>query len=102
MSHAAMGMASAADEAALNSLPVATAETRFLLLMRRHHQGGVALATSALKTVSRPEVRAFARRVVRAQTTEIQAIDALLQGRQLTPPPAALAPTHDMEPMDHE
>ncbi|GHG40968.1 DUF305 domain-containing protein [Deinococcus indicus] len=102
MSHAAMGMASAADEAALNSLPVATAETRFLLLMRRHHQGGVAMATSALKTVSRPEVRAFARRVVRAQTTEIQAIDALLQGRQLTPPPAALAPTHDMEPMDHE
>lgn len=87
MSRAAMGLASAADVAQLNDLPVTLAQTRYLVLMRRHHQGGVAMATSALKVVRQPEVIAFARRVVVAQTSEIQAIDALL-ARRATPTPA--------------
>ena len=99
MDRSSMGMASAAEEKTLTSLPVKVAETQFLILMRRHHQGGVAMATAALKTVRRSEVRAFAQRVVTAQTSEIQALDALLQGRGVTPEPA---PTHDMDIMDHE
>ncbi|GGN47714.1 MULTISPECIES: DUF305 domain-containing protein [Deinococcus] len=100
MDRVAMGMAPASEEAALNTLPVTTAETRFLLLMRRHHQGGVTMATSALNAVRRPEVRAFAQRVVSAQTTEIQAIDALLGARKVTVP--STAPSHSMDTMDHE
>ncbi|MBZ9715466.1 MULTISPECIES: DUF305 domain-containing protein [Deinococcus] len=100
MDRSAMGMASAADEAALNTLPVVTAETRYLLLMRRHHQGGVAMAKAALNAVRRPEVRAFAKRVVSAQTTEIQAIDAMLRARKVSVPPPA--PSHSMDTVDHE
>ncbi|MVN88922.1 DUF305 domain-containing protein [Deinococcus sp. HMF7620] len=99
MNRSAMGMASAADEMSLQILSPRTAETRFLTLMRRHHQGGVEMATSALGTVRRPEVRAFAQRVVTAQRSEIQAIDALLAGRGVTPEPL---PTHNMDMMNHE
>ncbi|SEJ84858.1 Uncharacterized conserved protein, DUF305 family [Deinococcus reticulitermitis] len=98
MNRAAMGMASAPDEASLATLPIRAAETRFLLLMRRHHQGGVMMASSALKTVRRPEVRAFAQRVVTAQRSEIQALDSLLLERAVTPEPL---PTDDMDTMDH-
>ncbi|PTA66791.1 DUF305 domain-containing protein [Deinococcus arcticus] len=99
MDRAAMGMASATDEAALETLTVAAAETRFLLLMRRHHQGGVAMATSALNVARRPEVRRFAQRVVTAQRSEIQGLEALLRARSVTPDPA---PRHDMDGMDHD
>lgn len=99
MDRAAMGLASAADEAKLETLNPGDAETRFLVLMRRHHQGGVAMARSALSTARRPEVRAFAQRVVTAQNAEIQAIDGLLMKRLVTPDPE---PTHNMDTMDHE
>ncbi|MPY68265.1 DUF305 domain-containing protein [Deinococcus sp. SDU3-2] len=78
MDPAHMGLASAKDMRDMETLPVRTAQTRYLVLMRRHHQGGVTMANSALAQVERPEVRAFAERVVAAQTSEIQAIDALL------------------------
>ena len=98
-----MGLASAEDERELQHLPVNTAETRYLVLMRRHHQGGVAMAKSALKTVKRPEVRAFAERVVAAQTSEIQAIDALLKKRMTGQPPAQAQPEMpEMDGMQHE
>ncbi|WP_412026448.1 DUF305 domain-containing protein [Deinococcus yunweiensis] len=98
MNRSAMGLASASAVAQLQTLPVNTAQTRYLTLMRRHHQGGVAMATSALKTVKRPEVRSFARRVVSGQTAEIQAIDALLAGRMTDTAPA----TPEMDGMPHE
>ncbi len=98
MSPAQMGLASASDVAQLQELPVGTAQTRYLTLMRRHHQGGVAMARSALKTVKRPEVQAFARRVVSAQNAEIQAIDALLAARMAKQAPAV----PEMDGMPHE
>ena len=99
MDRVAMGMAPASEEAALNTLPVTTAETRFLLLMRRHHQGGVTMATSALNSVRRPEVRAFAHRFVSAQPTVIQALDAMLRARKFSvPPPAPSLSTYMADP----
>ncbi|WP_081909085.1 DUF305 domain-containing protein [Deinococcus sp. YIM 77859] len=97
MDRASMGLASAGDVRQLQHLPVNTAQTRYLVLMRRHHQGGVAMAKSALKTVKRPEVRAFAERVVAAQTSEIQAIDALLKKRM-----TGGQPQPEMDGMQHE
>lgn len=98
MNRAQMGLASGAEVAQLQTLPVNTAQTHYLTLMRRHHQGGVAMAKSALKTVKRPEVQAFARRVVSAQTAEIQAIDALLADRMPEQAPAV----PEIETMPHE
>lgn len=100
MDRQAMGLASEQEAQELTYLPVKEAETRYLTLMRRHHQGGVDMAKSALNTVKRPEVRAFAQRVVTAQATEIEAIDALLAARGAQPPPAQ--PEPDMDGMHHE
>jgi uncharacterized protein (DUF305 family) len=100
MDRAAMGLASSADERSLDKLAPVQAERRFLTLMRRHHLGGVSMASEALKTVERPEVRAFAERVVAAQTSEITVIDAMLAKRPGTDPvPAPMPP---MEGMPHE
>lgn len=93
---ASTGLADARDERDLQRFPVYIAETRYLVLMRRHHQGDVAMARLALKTVRQPDVRAFAERVV-AQTTEIQAIDALLNKRMTDeqPRPEMEGPQHE-------
>lgn len=105
MDRASMGLASPQAAEELGSLPVEVAETQYLKLMRRHHQGGVMMAQSALKQVNRPEVRAFAGRVVTSQTSEIGAIDALLSEREAPSPAAPTLPplhTDPMEGMDHE
>ncbi|GBF04596.1 secreted protein [Deinococcus aerius] len=101
MDRARMGLASDGDVRQLRHLPVNTAQTRYLVLMRRHHQGGVAMAKSALTTVKRPEVRAFAERVVAAQTSEIQAIDALL-GKRMAGGEAQPEMQPEMDGMTHE
>lgn len=101
MNREAMGLASVSDVQALERLPPTVAESWYLVLMRRHHLGGVAMAKSALNTVKSKPVRAFAERVVVSQTSEISAIDALLGQRALTPP--ATSPDNmDMEDMNHE
>nr|WP_244977212.1 DUF305 domain-containing protein [Deinococcus humi] len=86
MNREAMGIASVSDVRQLEDLSPAVAESRYLVLMRKHHLGGVAMAKSALNTVRAEPVRAFAQRVVVSQTAEINAIDALLEQRALTPP----------------
>lgn len=101
MNRAYMGLASPEEERELQSLPVYVAETRYLTLMRRHHQGGVTMARAALKKVKRPEVEAFAQRVVVSQTSEVQAIDVMLEKRMSGGPRPELDET-DMEGMDHE
>lgn len=88
MNRADMGLTSSAEVGTLGSLPAGLAETRYLALMRRHHLGGVAMARAALNTVKRPEVRAFAERVITAQTSEITAIDAMLRVRMAPNAPA--------------
>ncbi|MBB5234280.1 DUF305 domain-containing protein [Deinococcus budaensis] len=100
MDRQAMGLASEQEARELAYLPVKETETRYLTLMRRHHQGGVDMAKLALNTVKRPEVRAFAQRVVTAQTSEIGAIDALLAARGANPPSAQSEP--EMDGMHHE
>ena len=58
------------------------------------------MAKSALNTVKRPEVRAFAQRVVTAQASEIGAIDALLVERGSQKP--SPTPEPEMDGMHHE
>lgn len=87
---AQMGMASRAEVAELQTLPVPQAETRFLQLMIRHHQGGVGMA-EPLRTSPHPEVRRLAEAIVTGQRSEIEYLSRLLAGR------GAAAPA----PMDH-
>ena len=58
------------------------------------------MAKSALDTLKVEPVRAFAQRVVVSQTAEINAIDALLSQRSLTPPPRSPGDM-DMNDMPH-
>lgn len=102
MDPAHMGMASAGEVQELENIPVPSAETQFLVLMRRHHQGGVAMATSALERVRRPEVRAFAERVVASQNSEIEVIDALLAPRMGHTPADRDHPPAEMDHMHHD
>ncbi|MDP9765522.1 DUF305 domain-containing protein [Deinococcus enclensis] len=97
MDRAAMGMATPADVQALDTLPVRVAEGRYLVLMRRHHLGGVTMAQAALKGARQPLVRAFANRVVASQTAEVRSIDAMLRARDLTPPGPDNIHTEDMD-----
>ncbi|WP_155300367.1 DUF305 domain-containing protein [Deinococcus kurensis] len=99
MNRAAMGLASAQDVRALEDRPIREATRQYLLLMRAHHLGGVAMANAALQQARHPLVRTFARNVVTSQSAEVRAIDALLTARNVTPPPAP-APA-DMTDMDH-
>lgn len=101
MNREAMGMASIGDVAELEHDPVGMAEGRYLTLMRKHHQGGVNMAKSALKTVQQSPVKAFAERIVASQTSEIRTIDAMLKARNL-PIPADLPAGDDMDGMGHE
>lgn len=100
MNRAAMGMASVGDVTELEHDPVNLAEGRYLTLMRRHHQGGVAMATSALKSVQQPLVKAFAERVIASQNAEIMTIDSMLKARKL-PIPEDVPAGEDMDGMDH-
>lgn len=102
MDRVSMGLATPQQVQELAYLPLKVAETQYLKVMRRHHQGGVTMAQSALKHVNRPEVRAFAERVVTAQTSEIGAIDALLARRGIRPqtPPEATKDETAPAPMD--
>lgn len=100
MDRAEMGMATPADVQALDHLPVRVAEGRYLLLMRRHHLGGVAMAKAALTGARQPLVQAFANRVVASQTAEVRSIDAMLKARSLTPPPPGPDNIHT-EDMNH-
>lgn len=92
MNREAMGLATPAQEAALDTLPVRAAETQFLVLMRRHHAGGVAMAQAALGHLRRPETRAFAERVVVAQRSEIEVLNQLLIRRGIAPSSLSLTP----------
>ncbi len=102
MNREAMGLASPDEVRQLETVPVALAERQYLNLMRDHHRGGVAMAKSALTTVERPEVRAFAERTVVAQTSELRAIDDLLAQRGVAPPAPSPADPQPMEEMNHE
>ncbi|WP_288481582.1 DUF305 domain-containing protein [uncultured Deinococcus sp.] len=101
MDRAAMGLATPAQEASLETLPVRAAETQFLRLMRRHHAGGVAMAQAALEHLRRPETRAFASRVVVAQRAELGVLDHLLLQRGVAVPGLPTGVPENMPGMSH-
>ena len=90
-----MGMASQKQLDELRSLPVAQAEIAFLNLMIRHHQGGVAMAQTALPQARRAEVKRLAESMITSQQNEIDYMQTLLRQRGSAP-----APQPTMMPMD--
>lgn len=72
------GMATPEELAELAAADGAEAERLFLELMIAHHEGGVAMARSALELADEPAVRRLAQAVVDSQTAEIAVLRALL------------------------
>lgn len=100
-----MGMATQAQVNALVTLPVAEAETSFLKMMIRHHQGGVTMAQDALQRAQRPEVLQLASTIVTSQQSEIEYMQSLLaqRGAPVTAPALTPAPNSTVTamPMNH-
>lgn len=71
------GMATQEQMQALRGSSGAEADRLFVELMIRHHQGGVAMATAGTRLAETSKVRAFAARIVEAQTAEITALEEL-------------------------
>lgn len=72
------GMATDDQLAELREADGADAERLFLELMIAHHEGGVAMAQSALELAEQPVVRRLAQAVVDSQTAEIAVLETLL------------------------
>lgn len=81
------GMATAAEIAELNTLPIAQMEEQFLRLMVRHHRGAVPMADAAADRATSPEVAAFAGKLSTGQQSEIDAMQDMLSQRGLAPEP---------------
>jgi uncharacterized protein (DUF305 family) len=71
------GMATPGQLQTLRGSSGAEADRLFTVLMIRHHQGGVAMATAAVSLAETAKVRDFAARIVDAQTAEITALQEL-------------------------
>ncbi|MBB5363209.1 DUF305 domain-containing protein [Deinococcus humi] len=97
-----MGMATPQQVKGLNTLPPAQAETTFLQLMTRHHQGALMMAKPVLNadTDVRPEVQALARQIESSQGAEIRTMTELLKERGAAPLPAPQG--MDGMEMDHQ
>jgi uncharacterized protein (DUF305 family) len=74
------GMATPEELAHLNQLTGTAADDEFLRLMILHHQSGIAMAEAALERSGNEQVRDLASSIVTAQTSEIKAMEDLLQG----------------------
>ncbi len=83
-----MGMATGREVSSLSLLPVRQAEVLFLQLMIRHHQGGVFMAETVLKTTARAVVKSLAGGIIRNQQVEIDAMRSFLKKRNGTELPA--------------
>lgn len=59
-----------------------------------HHRGGVTMAQALLERSQRPEVRALAEAIIKAQESEIALMQGLLQSKGFPPVP-------DEPVMDH-
>ncbi|WP_233529854.1 DUF305 domain-containing protein [Antrihabitans stalagmiti] len=79
------GMASVDEITRLSTLRGAEAEVLFLQLMIRHHQGGIAMARSAVDLVDSEPIRRLARLLVADQGNEIGVMTAMLTVRGATP-----------------
>jgi uncharacterized protein (DUF305 family) len=94
-----MGMATPAELGTLDTLPLPQAEVTFLQLMRRHHQGALAMVRPVLDHPARPEVQALARQIRATQGAEIRLMDSLLRrrGASALPTPGGPEPMPGME-----
>ncbi|UOT01259.1 DUF305 domain-containing protein [Rhodococcus opacus] len=81
------GAASTSEITRLAGLRGAVAETLFLQLMIRHHQGGVDMAEAATHAVASEPIRRIARGMIRDQSNEIAVMTAILDTRDATPLP---------------
>jgi uncharacterized protein (DUF305 family) len=73
------GMATPEELDHLNQLTGTAADDEFLRLMIRHHQGGIEMAEAALERSRNEQVRDLASSIMTAQTSEIKAMQDLLQ-----------------------
>jgi uncharacterized protein (DUF305 family) len=73
------GMATSEELTQLDRLTGTAADDEFLRLMILHHQGGIAMAQAALERSGNEQVRDLATSIVTAQTSEIKAMEDLLQ-----------------------
>lgn len=96
-----MSMATQPQVNALRTLPVAEAETSYLEMMIRHHQGGVTMAKDALQRAQRPEVLQLANNIVKSQRSEIEYMQSLLvqRGAPIAAPALAPVPNSTATPM---
>ncbi|MDT2009789.1 DUF305 domain-containing protein [Rhodococcus opacus] len=81
------GMASTDELAQLAGRRGADAETLFLQLMIRHHQGGVDMAEAATHAVASEPIRRIALGMIREQSNEIAVMTAILDTRNAKPLP---------------
>ncbi len=88
------GMASSAEVAALERLPVAQLEEQYLRMMVRHHRGAVPMAAYAADHASSPDVVRLARAMEQSQAAEIDLMQSLLAARGHAPEPALSGPEH--------
>jgi uncharacterized protein (DUF305 family) len=90
------GMATPEQINQLRALTDLEADVLFLQLMILHHRYGVIMGQAALERVKRPEVHALAQSIVNAQTTEIAAMQDVLQRKGFPPV------SDEIPAMDHE
>lgn len=82
------GMATQEQLNQLRNLQGVEADGLFLQLMIAHHRGGVLMGEAALARAKTPQVLALAQAIVNAQTSEIAAMQDLLQQKGFPPVPA--------------
>ncbi|MFE5408593.1 DUF305 domain-containing protein [Microbacterium sp. NPDC056569] len=75
--HAAMGMASAAEIAALRAATGQEADCRFLTLMIRHHEGAIPMAEALLELGTDPRALEVATAIKNGQAAEIDAMTSI-------------------------
>lgn len=88
-----MGMATAEQINSLRTLPVPQAETLFLQLMIRHHQGALMMVDDVLAATKRPEVVRLATAIKEGQSSKIRFMQQRLTERGATLP-EPVAPMH--------
>lgn len=75
------GLASAAELAALESLPAGELEEHFLRLMVRHHLGAVPMAAAAAEGATSPDLARLARGMEEGQAAEVHLMQDMLTAR---------------------
>jgi uncharacterized protein (DUF305 family) len=79
------GMATDAQLAQLRAATGQDAERLFLTLMIAHHQGGLAMAQAVLARTTQPDVVTLAHGIIRSQTSDIDAMQKMLEHLAPTP-----------------